>query len=298
MKISKTVCGLMGALAVSLLAAAPALAGPIKAPDAAAMAGMVNKGDVAWMLVSAVLVLMMSVPGLALFYGGLVRSKNMLSVLMQVFMIVSVAGLVWCCWGYSIAFTSGGENHFFGGLSKAFLMGVDGTTSAATFSNNVYIPELVFVVFQMTFAMITPALIVGAFAERVKFSALIVFVVAWLTIVYFPMAHMVWYWAGPDFLADAPTDSGMLWGWGALDFAGGTVVHINAGIAGLVGCLIIGKRIGYPKEPMAPHSLTMTMIGASLLWVGWFGFNAGSNLEANGVTGVAFINTMVATCAA
>ncbi len=300
MTFSKKLCGVAGAIGLSLLAASPALAavGPIKNPDAAAMAGMVNKGDVAWMLVSAALVLMMSIPGLALFYGGLVRTKNMLSVLMQVFMIVSVAGLVWCCWGYSIAFTSGGENHFFGGLSKAFLMGVDGTTSAATFSNNVYIPELVFVVFQMTFAMITPALIVGAFAERVKFSALIVFVVAWLTVVYFPMAHMVWYWAGPDFLADAPSDSGLLWGWGALDFAGGTVVHINAGIAGLVGCLIIGKRIGFPKESMAPHSLTMTMIGASLLWVGWFGFNAGSNLEANGVTGVAFINTMVATCAA
>lgn len=298
MKLSHKILGACGAM-MALAAAHPALAaGPVKAPDAAAMAGMVNKGDVAWMLVSAALVLLMSIPGLALFYGGLVRSKNMLSVLMQVFMIVSVAGLVWCCWGYSIAFTSGGDNHFFGGLSKAFLMGVDGTTSAATFSNNVYIPEFVFVVFQMTFAMITPALIVGAFAERVKFSSLIVFVVLWLTVIYFPMAHMVWYWAGPDFLADAPTDYGMLWGWGALDFAGGTVVHINAGIAGLVGCLMIGKRIGFPKEPMPPHSLTMTMIGASLLWVGWFGFNAGSNLEANGVTGVAFINTMVATCAA
>jgi Amt family ammonium transporter len=250
------------------------------------------------MLISAALVLMMSVPGLALFYGGLVRTKNMLSILMQVFMIVSVAGLVWCCWGYSIAFTSGGSNPFFGGLSKAFLMGVDGTTYGATFSNNVYLPEFVFVVFQMTFAMITPALIVGAFAERVKFSSLMVFVVLWLTVIYFPMAHMVWYWAGPDFLVDAPTDYGLLWGWGALDFAGGTVVHINAGIAGLVGAIMIGKRVGFPKEPMPPHSLTMTMIGASLLWVGWFGFNAGSNLEANAVTGVAFINTMVATCAA
>jgi Amt family ammonium transporter len=177
-------------------------------------------------------------------------------------------------------------------------MGVDGTTYAATFTNNVYLPELVFVVFQMTFAMITPALIVGAFAERVKFSGLIIFVVLWLTVVYFPIAHMVWYWAGPDFLPDAKTDYGFLWGKGALDFAGGTVVHINAGIAGLVGCLMIGKRIGFPKEPMPPHSLTMSMIGASLLWVGWFGFNAGSNLEANAVTGVAFINTMVATCAA
>jgi Amt family ammonium transporter len=298
MTFSKKLCGVMGAIGLSLLAAAPALAAPIKAPDTAAMAGMVNKGDVAWMLVSAALVLMMSVPGLALFYGGLVRTKNMLSVLMQVFMIVSVAGLVWCCWGYSIAFTSGGDNHFFGGLSKAFLMGVDGTTYGATFSNNVYLPEFVFVVFQMTFAMITPALIVGAFAERVKFSSLIVFVVLWLTFIYFPMAHMVWYWAGPDFLVDTPTDAGLLWSWGALDFAGGTVVHINAGIAGLVGALMIGKRVGFPKEPMPPHSLTMTMIGASLLWVGWFGFNAGSNLEANAVTGVAFINTMVATCAA
>ena len=298
MTFSKKLCGVMGAIGLSLLAAAPALAAPIKAPDAAAMAGMVNKGDVAWMLVSAALVLMMSVPGLALFYGGLVRTKNMLSVLMQVFMIVSVAGLVWCCWGYSIAFTSGGDNHFFGGLSKAFLMGVDGTTYGATFSNNVYLPEFVFVVFQMTFAMITPALIVGAFAERVKFSSLIVFVVLWLTFIYFPMAHMVWYWSGPDFLVDTPTDAGLLWSWGALDFAGGTVVHINAGIAGLVGALMIGKRVGFPKEPMPPHSLTMTMIGASLLWVGWFGFNAGSNLEANAVTGVAFINTMVATCAA
>ena len=299
MTFSKKFCGVMGAVGLSLLAAAPALAAaPIKAPDAAAMATMMNKGDVAWMLISSALVLMMSIPGLALFYGGLVRTKNMLSILMQVFTIVSVAGLVWCCWGYSIAFTSGGTNPFFGGLSKAFLMGVDGTTWAATFSNNVYLPEFVFVVFQMTFAMITPALIVGAFAERVKFSSLMVFVVLWLTVIYFPMAHMVWYWSGPDFLVDAPTDYGLLWGWGALDFAGGTVVHINAGIAGLVGALMIGKRVGFPKEPMPPHSLTMTMIGASLLWVGWFGFNAGSNLEANAVTGVAFINTMVATCAA
>ena len=300
MTFSKKLCGVAGAIGLTLLAASPALAGPIKAPDAAAMAGMVNKGDVAWMLISAALVLMMSIPGLALFYGGLVRSKNMLSVLMQVFMIVSVAGLVWVCWGYSMAFTSTSTPFpaIVGGLDKAFLMNVSSSTYGATFSNNVYLPELVFVVFQMTFAMITPALIVGAFAERVKFSALIVFVVLWLTVVYFPMAHMVWYWAGPDFLADAPTDAGLLWGWGALDFAGGTVVHINAGIAGLVGCIMIGKRIGFPKEPMPPHSLVMTMIGASLLWVGWFGFNAGSNLEANAVTGVAFINTMVATCAA
>lgn len=284
------------AAATATETAAAAATTLIKAPDAAAMAGMVNKGDTAWMLVSAALVLMMSVPALALFYGGLVRTKNMLSVLMQVLTIVSVASLVWVCWGYSMAFTSG--NEFVGGFSKIFLIGVDATTYAATFSNNVYIPELAFVVFQMTFACITPALIVGAFAERVKFTPLIIFTVLWLTCIYFPMAHMVWYWAGPDFLVDAPTDYGMLWGWGALDFAGGTVVHINAGIAGLVGCLMIGKRVGFGKEATPPHSLTMTMIGASLLWVGWFGFNAGSNLEANGVTAVAFINTFVATAAA
>ena len=292
------VAGLCAVAFAALPAWAQAAAGPIKAPNAAQMATMVNKGDTSWMLISSALVLMMSVPGLALFYGGLVRTKNMLSVLMQVFMIVCVASLVWCCWGYSMAFTSGGENHFFGGLSKKFLMGVDGTTLAATFSNNVYIPEYAYICFQMTFACITPALIVGAFAERVKFTPLIIFVVAWLTLVYFPIAHMVWYWAGPDFLPDAQTDGGWLFQKGALDFAGGTVVHINAGIAGLVGCLVIGKRKGFNSEPMPPHSLTMTMIGASLLWVGWFGFNAGSNLEANGVTGVAFINTFVATAAA
>ena len=273
----------------------------IKNPTVEQMAGMVDKGDTSWMLVSSALVLMMSVPALALFYGGLVRTKNMLSVLMQVFMIVCVAALVWVCWGYSMAFTSGGESAlapFVGGFSKAGLMGVSGATYAATFSNNVYLPEFAFVVFQMTFACITPALIVGAFAERIKFTPLIIFVVAWLTIVYFPIAHMVWYWAGPDFLTDLPKDAGYLWDMGAIDFAGGTVVHINAGIAGLVGCLMIGKRVGFGKEATPPHSLTMTMIGASLLWVGWFGFNAGSNLEANGVTAVAFINTFVATAAA
>ena len=286
------------AVAVGLMTTVPALAqdGPIKAPTAEQMAGMVNKGDTSWMLISSALVLMMSVPALALFYGGLVRTKNMLSLLMQVFMIVSIAALVWVGWGYSLAFTSGGP--FIGGLSKAFLAGVDATTVAATFSNNVYIPEYAFIVFQMTFACITPALIVGAFAERIKFTPLMIFVVAWLTLAYFPIAHMVWYWAGPDFLPDAPTDAGYLWAMGALDFAGGTVVHINAGIAGLVGCLIIGKRLGYGKEATPPHSLTMTMIGASLLWVGWFGFNAGSNLEANGLAALAFINTFVATAAA
>ena len=283
--------------AVADVAAAVAVAdGPIKAPTVEQMAGMVDKGDTTWMLISSALVLLMSVPALALFYGGLVRTKNMLSLLMQVFMIVSIAALVWVSWGYSLAFTSG--TPFIGGFSKLFLQGVDATTVAATFSNNVYIPEYAFVAFQMTFACITPALIVGAFAERIKFTPLMLFVVAWLTFVYFPIAHMVWYWAGPDFLVDAPTDTGYLWGMGALDFAGGTVVHINAGIAGLVGCIMIGKRVGYGKEATPPHSLTMTMIGASLLWVGWFGFNAGSNLEANGLAALAFINTFVATAAA
>ncbi|RJF93271.1 ammonium transporter [Sphingomonas cavernae] len=317
MTTSRKIVASAGAIGASLLAAMPAWANTAvanvaeaagnaaaavteAAPAAAAAftptADMVNKGDTAWMLISSALVLMMSIPGLALFYGGLVRTKNMLSVLMQVFMIVSIAALVWVTWGYSLAFTSG--NSFIGGLSKLFLQGVDGTTLAATFSNGVYIPEYAFVVFQMTFACITPALIIGAFAERVKFSSLMIFTVLWLTVVYFPIAHMVWYWAGPDFLPTTPGDHGLLWGWGALDFAGGTVVHINAGIAGLVGCLMIGKRIGFGKEATPPHSLTMTMIGASLLWVGWFGFNAGSNLEANGVTAVAFINTFVATAAA
>ena len=279
------------------LASGPAMAQElIKAPTAEQMAGMVNKGDTTWMMISSALVLLMSIPALALFYGGLVRTKNMLSVLMQVFMIVSVAALLWVCYGYSMAFTGGSE--WVGGFSKAFLQGVNAGTYAATFSNNVYIPEYTYVIFQMTFACITPALIVGAFAERVKFSALMVFVVAWLSIVYFPVAHWVWYFAGPDFLSDAPGDAGVLYLKGALDFAGGTVVHINAGIAGLMGCIVIGPRIGYGKEAMTPHSLTMTMIGASLLWVGWFGFNAGSNLEANGVAALAFLNTFVATAAA
>ena len=295
----------LGAAGAMLFAALPAFAqeavekaadGPIKAPTVEQMAGMVDKGDTTWMLISSALVLLMSIPALALFYGGLVRTKNMLSLLMQVFMIVSVAALIWVTYGYSLSFTSG--NAFIGGFSKIFLQGVNTTTFAATFSNNVYIPEYAFVVFQMTFACITPALIVGAFAERIKFTPLMIFTILWLTFAYFPIAHMVWYWAGPDFLVDAPTDMGLLWGWGALDFAGGTVVHINAGIAGLVGCLIVGKRVGYGKEATPPHSMTMTMIGASLLWVGWFGFNAGSNLEANGLAALAFINTFVATAAA
>lgn len=281
-----------------------------------------NKGDTAWLMVSTLLVLMMSVPGLALFYGGLVRSKNMASVLAQVFMIVSLVAVIWVVYGYSLAFTNGGSlNDFVGGFSKAFLMGVTPETTAATFSNGVVVPELAYMAFQATFACITPALIVGAFAERIKFSALMLFVALWVTLVYFPIAHMVWYWGGPDAIGDAAkavlaatdeaskkiaqakleevkADAGLIFKWGALDFAGGTVVHINAGIAGLVGCIMIGKRIGYPREMMAPHSLTMTMIGASLLWVGWFGFNAGSNLEANGTAALAFVNTFVATAAA
>ena len=293
----------LGALAASPVWANAAAAAAEAAPAAAAFtptAEMVNKGDVAWMLVASAFVLMMSVPALALFYGGLVRSKNMLSVLMQVLTIVCVAALVWFGWGYSMAFTSTGTPFpkLVGGFDKAFLMGVDPTTFAATFSNGVYLPEYVFVIFQMTFACITPALIVGAFAERVKFTPLIIFTVLWLTLAYFPIAHMVWYWAGPDFLHAAPDDSGLLWGWGALDFAGGTVVHINAGLAGLIGCLVIGPRIGYKSEPMPPHSLVMTMIGASLLWIGWFGFNAGSGLEANAFGALAFINTFTATAGA
>ena len=287
--------GLAGLAA--LFAAAPALA-QTAAPAApfTPTPDMVNKGDTAWMLTSSALVLLMSVPALALFYGGLVRAKNMLSVLMQVLAIVCITTLMWVGWGYSMAFTGGSE--FVGGLSKAFLKGVDATTLAATFSNHVYLPEYAYVIFQMTFACITPALIVGGFAERVKFWPLMLFIVLWSTIVYYPIAHMVWYWAGPDFLPASPNDHGFLFGKGALDFAGGTVVHINSGIAGLMGCLVLGKRIGYKSELIAPHSLPMTYIGACLLWVGWFGFNAGSNLEANGITAVAFINTYVATAAA
>ncbi len=295
-------------IGLAALAAHPAFAQAVAtAPASPIPAPTVNKGDTAWMLVSSLLVLMMSVPGLALFYGGLVRTKNMLSILTQVLMIVCMVALIWVCWGYSEAFTSG--TPFFGGMSKLFLKGVDANAQAATFSNGVYIPELAYVCFQMTFACITPALIIGSFAERVRFLPLMLFIALWVTFIYFPIAHMVWYWDGPDAIAAAALkgpaaldavnkDAGLLFQWGALDFAGGTVVHINAGIAGFVGCLIFGKRLGFPHEPMPPHSLTMTMIGASLLWVGWFGFNAGSNLESNGVTAVAFMNTFIATAAA
>ena len=284
----------LAALGASALASLPAWAQEATTEAAATVAPFtVDKGDTTWMLVSTVLVLLMTVPGLALFYGGLVRSKNMLSVLMQVFTITAVVMLVWVFYGYSLAFTAG--NSYFGGLSKAFLSKVDVTTVVETFSKGVGIPEMVFVVFQMTFAAITPALIVGAFAERVKFSALVLFTILWVTFIYAPIAHMVWFWGGPSYYSD-PT--GLIFGFGAIDFAGGTVVHINAGIAGLVGALMIGKRIGFKKEIMAPHSMTLTMVGASLLWVGWFGFNAGSNLEANAYAVLAMMNTFVATAAA
>jgi ammonium transporter, Amt family len=308
-------CLAAGALAVSAL--------PALAQAAAAAPPVPNKGDTAWMLVATALVMLMTIPGLALFYGGLVRTKNMLSMLSQVFAIVCIVSLIWVTFGYSMAFTSGGSlNDFVGGFSKAFLRGIDPNSVAATFSNGVYIPEYAYVVFQMTFACITPALIVGAFAERMKFSALILFTVLWVIFIYIPIAHMVWYWGGPDAFGDAAkavvaagtdaakkaaaeaklaevtADAGLIYKWGALDFAGGTVVHINAGIAGLVGCFLLGKRVGYGKELMAPHSLTLTMVGAAMLWVGWFGFNAGSNLEANGVAALAMVNTFVAAAAA
>jgi Amt family ammonium transporter len=308
-------------VAIAAVAAEPAFAGDAPTPKA---------GDTAWMLTSSLLVLMMSIPGLALFYGGLVRSKNALSVLTQTFAIVSLIGVLYTFYGYSLAFGDGGSlNNYIGGFNKLFLMGVDANSNVPTFTPGVVIPEYAYFVFQMTFAMITPALIIGAFAERIKFSAAFLFVILWVTIIYFPVAHWVWGVADPNALVDAATKlaaasteeakaaaqgeidtimgsvgwiAGGLAPWmhgtGALDFAGGTVVHINAGIAGFVGALIIGKRIGYGKEALPPHSLTLSMVGASLLWVGWFGFNAGSNLECNGTTALAFVNTMVATAAA
>ena len=260
-----------------------------------------NKGDVAWMLVCTALVIMMSVPALALFYGGMVRSKNALSMLMQVFVVFSLVTVLWCVYGYSLAFTEGGA--YFGGFDRLFLKGAT-EAMAATFSKGVVIPELVFVAFQATFAAITCCLILGAFAERAKFSAVLLFVVLWFTFAYTPIAHMVWFWPGPDAYTDPKlidelnAKAGLIWQWGALDFAGGTVVHINAGIAGLVGAYLVGKRIGYGKEAMPAHSLPLTMIGASLLWVGWFGFNAGSALEASGGAALAFMNTLLATACA
>jgi Amt family ammonium transporter len=266
-----------------------------------------NKGDVAWMLTSTLLVLMMSVPALALFYGGMVRAKNTLSMLMQVFVVFSLVTVLWCIYGYSLAFTEG--NAYFGGVDRLFLKGTFDSAKgefamAATFSKGVVIPELVFVAFQATFAAITCCLILGAIAERAKFSAVLAFIVLWFTFSYAPIAHMVWFWMGPDAYTTAKvvdemnSKAGLIWQWGALDFAGGTVVHINSGVAGLVGAYLIGKRIGYGKEAMPPHNLTLTMIGAALLWTGWFGFNAGSALEANGTAGLAFINTYLATACA
>ncbi|MFM8695761.1 MAG: ammonium transporter [Betaproteobacteria bacterium] len=283
-------------------AAAPVAAASAAAPAAAASAPVPNKGDTAFMTIATALVILMTIPGLALFYGGLVRSKNMLSVLMQVFMIFALVSVLWVVYGYSMAFTAG--NPFFGTLDKLFLKGVTPDSIAATFSKGVYIPELTFIAFQGTFAAITTALIVGAFAERIKFSAVLLFSVLWFTFSYLPVAHMVWYWDGPDAitseetLATVSAAAGFLWAKGALDFAGGTVVHINAAVAGLVGAYMVGKRVGYGREAMAPHNLTLTMVGASLLWVGWFGFNAGSNLEANGTAALAFLNTVIATAAA
>ena len=288
-------------------AAAPAAAEAASAAEAAAPAAVPNKGDTAWMMVSTLLVILMTVPGLALFYGGLVRSKNMLSVLMQVMVTFSLIVVLWFIYGYSLAFTEGGA--FFGGWDRLFMKGIwdnaAGTfANAATFSKGVVIPEIVFAAFQATFAGITGALIVGAFAERMKFSAVLAFMVLWFTFSYAPIAHMVWFWMGPDAytgkeVVDAMNaKAGYLWQSGALDFAGGTVVHINAAVAGLVGAYMVGKRIGYGKEAMAPHSLTLTMVGASLLWVGWVGFNACSALEANGFAALAFINTFGATAAA
>lgn len=284
-------------------------------------AAAADKGDTTFMIASTVMVLAMTIPGLALYYGGLVRTKNMLSVLVQVFATVCLVCIMWMLYGYSLAFTNGGDyNDFIGGFSKVLLTGITPASEVPTFSNGVKIPEYAYLCFQMTFAAITPALIVGAFAERMKFSAVLLFMLLWLTFVYCPIAHMVWYWPGPDALADAARsvaqasgaakpaaeailastvkDAGLAFQWGAIDFAGGTVVHTNAGVAGLVCAVLIGPRLGYGREPMPPHSLSMSMIGASMLWVGWFGFNCGSNLEANGTAALAMANTFSATAAA
>ncbi len=295
------------AAAAVAVPASTAAAATVLASAASTPAPVPNKGDVSWMIVATAFVIMMSVPGLALFYGGLVRSKNMLSVLMQVMVTFSMIAVLWCIYGYSLAFTEG--NAFIGGFDRLFMKGMfnpaDGSFAmAATFSKGVVIPELLFMAFQATFAAITCCLIVGAFAERMKFSAVLAFMAIWFTFSYLPIAHMVWFWPGPDAftakdVVDAQTaKAGLIWQWGALDFAGGTVVHINAAMAGLVGAFMVGKRVGYGKEAFTPHSLTLTMVGASLLWVGWFGFNAGSALEANGTAVLAFMNTFSATAAA
>ncbi len=287
-------------------AAAPAAAAPAAAPAAEAAAPAAaptpNKGDVAWLLMCTAFVILMTLPGLALFYGGLVRSKNMLSVLMQCLVIFSLVALLWAIYGYSFAFTEG--NAFFGGTDRLFMKGLTPEAVTATFSKGVVIPELGFFAFQCAFAAITCSLIIGAFAERARFSAVLVFIVLWFTFAYIPMAHMVWFWPGPDAYTDAAAaeaataKAGWLFQKGALDYAGGTVVHINAAVAGLVGAYMLGKRIGFGREALRPHSLTFTMVGASLLWFGWFGFNAGSGLEASGGAALAFVNTLLATCAA
>ncbi|GCA52731.1 ammonium transporter [Sinorhizobium meliloti] len=273
----------VGATAAAMLA--PVVAFAQEAAPAAAATPVPDKADTTFMFLSTLLVLFMLIPGLALFYGGLVRAKNMLSVLMQCTVIGAVMMIVWVVYGYSFAF-GGSTSAYFGGFAKLFLAGVTVDSTAATFSDGVVIPEYLFMLFQMTFAAITPALIVGAFAERIKFSAAILFAILWATFVYFPIAHMVW---------DA---NGLLFGMGALDFAGGTVVHINAGVAGLVGAFMVGKRTGYGRDMMAPHSMTLTLVGAAMLWFGWFGFNAGSNLEASGGAVLATVNTFLATAAA
>ena len=315
----------MHALALRFLPAALAAALLLiasYAPAAAQAAAPVpDKGDTAWMMLATVLVLLMTIPGLALFYAGLVRVKNVVSMLLQVFAIVCMVAIIWVLYGYSLAFTGGGPvNAYVGGLSKAFLMGVTPESTVGTFSNGVVIPEYIFICFQMTFACITPALIVGGFAERMRFPALMLFVGLWVTFVYFPIAHMVWYWAGPDAVADAAravaaasgdakeaaektlaevqADAGLIFQWGAIDFAGGTVVHINSGIAALVGAIMLGKRLGYREEPITPHSVTLTCVGGALLWVGWFGFNAGSALESGASAALAMANTFIATAAA
>ncbi len=300
MRSALTKIGALGATAFAALSASAAWAQEAAvataeavteaaAPVAEAVAPVADKGDTSWMLTSTVLVMLMIVPGLALFYGGLVRTKNMASVLTQILGVAGLAMLIWVMYGYGLAF--GGDANQFISTGKFFLAGVTPDSTVATFTDGVVIPEFVFIAFQMTFAAITVALVVGGLVERMKFSALMVFAVIWLTIVYFPIAHMVWYLGGDD------ASTGLIFGWGALDFAGGTVVHINAGVSALVGALIIGPRIGFKKEIMAPHSLTMTLIGTGLLWVGWFGFNAGSALEANGSAALAMINTFVATAA-
>lgn len=294
-----------GLLALSATMAAPGWAEEVAAQAEVVQAAAtvtINKGDNTWLMLASALVILMSIPGLALFYGGLVRAKNMLSVLMQVFTLFCLITVLWVIYGYSLTFTEGGA--FYGSFDKLLLVGVTPESIAATFSKGVGISEFIYVVFQGAFAAITCGLIVGAFAERMKFSAVLLFAVIWFTFAYIPMAHMVWYWAGPDAYTDAAAaeaagaTAGYLFQHGALDFAGGTVVHINAAVAGLVGAFMVGKRVGYGRDPMAPHSLTMTMIGAALLWFGWFGFNAGSALEANGTAALAFVNTWLAPAGA